>query len=272
MLSVLKNAGSFLIMLLFLSGCTIHNLNVTTSDTPPQKPVPINAMGDAGGSSTSPNTPVPIAEMGSPPPPAPSLASVSPLYSIHAGDDLDIKFFYNPTLNESVTVRPDGHISLQLVQDLQAAALSTNELVAVLKKKYSSYLKNPEISVIVRSFESNKVYVDGEVAKSGMVEMSGDMTIMQSIAGAGGLKDTARRGDVLLIRRNGLKRPFVYTVNLNAAMAGTDISQNVLLKPYDIVYVPKSTIANVNQWVDQYIRRNIPINVGYDLDNVIEIK
>ena len=268
MLSVLKNSCSGLILLLLLSGClTIHNLNVTSGNSYPREPVAISTVGEGGQSSTP--IPVPINEMGNlTPPPAPSLNSALPSYSIHPGDVLDIKFFYNPTLNESVTVRPDGRISLQLVQDVHAATLSPNELVTILKRKYSSHLQKPEISVIVRSFEASKVFVDGEVWKSGMVEMpGGDLTIMQAIARAQGLKDTAKRNDVLLIRRNGLNRPFVYTVNLDAAMAGTDITQNVTLKPYDIVYVPKSTIANINQWVDQYIRRNIPINLSYDLNN-----
>lgn len=274
MFSVLKNGCSFLMLLFFLSGCTTQNLNVIPSNSSQQTPVTINAMGNADRSGGSEKTPVPINEMDNQEAPPPlSLGSLNPPYSIHPGDVLDIKFFYNKELSESVTVRPDGRISLQLVHDVQAAALSPNDLIAVLKRKYSSHLKNPEISVIVRSFEASKVFVDGEVGLPGMVEMpGGELTIMQAIARARGLRDTAKRHDVLLIRRNGLKRPFVYTVNLGAAMAGTDITQNVILRPYDIVYVPKSIIANVNQWVDQYIRQNIPINVGYDLDNVIEIK
>lgn len=273
MLFALKHCCLLLVLPILLSGCiTIHNLNITSGNSQsPQEPVAISPVGNEGGTTSTP-TPVPIGEMGSltETPPA-SLDSAKPSYSIHPGDELDIKFYYNPTLNESVKVRPDGRISLQLVQEVQAATLSPQELVSVLKQKYSSHLKDPEISVIVRSFEASKVFVDGEVALPGMIEMpGGELTIMQAIARARGLKDTAKREDVLLIRRNGLQRPFVYTVNLDAAMSGTDITQNVALKPFDVVYVPKSAIANVNTWVDQYIRRNIPVNLNYDLYRLVE--
>jgi len=210
--------------------------------------------------------------MGNPDLPAPSLASASTSYIIKPGDKLDVKFYYNNTLNESVTVLPDGRFSLQLIQDVQAASLTTRELTAVLKKKYAPYLVDPEISVIVRSFDPLKIFVDGEVGKPGMVNKGQYMTIMQAIASAGGLRDTAHGNDVLVIRRNYLNKPFIITVDLDSVRDGTDVGQDIALKPYDIVYVPKSAIANVNTWVDQYIRKNIPINVSYDLNNVIEIK
>ncbi len=215
------------------------------------------------GCSAGPQTPVPISEQGTLEPPAPSLASVTPAYIIHPGDEIDVKFFYNPLLDESVTVRPDGRISLPLVQEVQAASLTTSELSAVLKEKFSSHLRDPEISVIVRSFDSQRVYVDGEVVQPGMVEMGGGLTIMQAIASVKGLKNSARRSEVLIIRRNNLKRPFVLKVDVDAAMDGTDVTQNVVLEPYDIVYVPKSAIAHINTFVDLYIRKNIPFDLSY---------
>lgn len=215
------------------------------------------------GCSVGPVMPVPITEQGRPEPPPDSLASVSPAYVIHSGDQLVIKFFYNSDLNESVTVRPDGRISLQLVQEVQAASLTTTELAKVLKEKYTPFLQNPEISVLVHSFEAQKVYIDGEVERPGMIAMGGYMTMLQSIASAGGLKASARGGEVLVIRRNGLKKPFVLKVDVDAAMNGTDITQDVELKPYDIVYVPKSAIGHINTFVDLYLRKNIPFGLTY---------
>lgn len=266
--SLLKKSCIFLPLLCLVSGClTIHNLNVTSGNgsPPPQTPVAISTMGGGGMvGSDGTRVPVPITEMAAPvAPPAFSLASLTPSYVIQPGDRLEIKFFYNKELNESVIVRPDGRISLQLVNDVRAALLSPNELRGLLVKKYSTYLKDPELSVILREMENNKIYVDGQVKESGGVRIQGQsLAIMEAIASAGGLRETARSEQVLLIRRNGLKKPFVYTVNLAAAMDGTDISQNVMLRPHDIVYVPKSSIANVNTWVDMYIRKNIPINAS----------
>jgi len=107
-------------------------------------------------------------------------------YRIQAGDQLDIKFFYNKDLNEQVTVRPDGRISLQLVKTVVAAGLTPEQLTVNLKKAYSVHLKDPEIAVIVRSFSSQRIYVDGEVGKPGMLPLTGPTTVRQAISQAGG--------------------------------------------------------------------------------------
>ena len=108
-------------------------------------------------------------------------------YRIQAGDQLDIKFFYNRDLNEQVTVRPDGLISLQLVKPTAAAGLTPEQLTDRLKKEYGAQLKDPDIVVIVRSFAAQRVFVDGEVARPGLVPLTGPTTVLQAISQAGGI-------------------------------------------------------------------------------------
>lgn len=182
-------------------------------------------------------------------------------YLIQTGDQLDIKFFYNPELNETVTVRPDGRISLQLAPEIMAAGLTPAQLTDVLMKSYAKELANPGITVMVRSFSSQRVYVDGEVNTPGMVDMRGPLTVLQAVAAAGGFKDTAA-SQVLVIRKTQDKKPLAIEVNLDDARNAVQGSQDILLAPYDVVHVPKSAVANVNKFVDQYIRRNIPIPFG----------
>jgi protein involved in polysaccharide export with SLBB domain len=180
-------------------------------------------------------------------------------YRIQAGDSLDIKFFYNPELNESVTVRPDGRIALQLVREIEVAGKTPAELTEFLKRKYSSQIKTPEITVMVRSFNAEKVFVDGEVTRSGLVTLSAPMTILQAISQAGGAKlDTAKLEDVILIRSTPSGKQTM-TLNLEKALDGSDPSQDVALMPYDIVFVPRTAITNLDVWVDQYIRRALPL-------------
>lgn len=186
-------------------------------------------------------------------------------YRLQVGDQLDIKFFYNPELNEQVTIRPDGRISLQLVHEIMVVGLTPSQLTNRLTKEYASELKKPEIVVIVRSFGAHKIYVDGEVAKPGMFSLIGYMTVLHSISQAGGMKDTARRAEVIVIRRGADNKPLVIPVNLNKAIDGTDMGQDIVLRPFDIVYVPKSTIANVDVWVDQYVRKILPISISTGL-------
>lgn len=202
---------------------------------------------------------------GTAPRPAPSVSSAIPHYMIHPGDKLDIKFFYNKELNEEVVVRPDGRISLQLVHDVTAAGLNTEELIKVLSIKYEPYLRHPEISVIVKKSDACKVYIDGEVRKPGMVEMDGYMDVMQAISMAGGTKETALDDEILIIRHNGMERPHVIMINMSKIRNGEDTSQNIALHSYDIIYVPKSAIAHVNTWVDLYLRKNIPFDFSFGI-------
>jgi polysaccharide export outer membrane protein len=192
----------------------------------------------------------------------PEMAASAGDYRIQLGDALDIKFFYHPELNEGVIVRPDGRISLQLVHEVQASGLTPEQLRKDLQDKYSNQISQPEIAVIVRSFTAQKIYVDVEVARPGLIPLTGPMTVLQSIASAGGLKDTARINEIILIRRGPENRPASMLVNVGKAIDGSDLSQDLTLQAADIVYVPRSPIANVNLWVDQYIRKTIPISLG----------
>ena len=184
-------------------------------------------------------------------------------YRIQVGDQLDVKFYYNPELNEQVIVRPDGRISLQLIHEVSAAGLTPDELNQLLTRRYAAQLNKPELTVIVRAFGGHKVYVDGEVAKPGMLPLVGTMNVLQAISQAGGMKESARVTEVIVIRHGAANQPYAFSVNLEKAIDGTDLHQNVSLKAFDIIFVPRSPIANVNVWVDQYLRKNIPIQTGF---------
>lgn len=184
-------------------------------------------------------------------------------YRIQVGDQLDIKFFYNSPLNEQVLVRPDGRISLQLIDEVLAVGMTPAELTKELVERYSVELRQPAVTVIVRAFGAQLVFVDGEVGRPGLVPIIGVTTVLQAIAQAGGLKPSARESEVLIIRR-GESAPVTVSVNLKNARRD-DLAQNITLAPFDIVFVPRSRVADVNAWVDQYIRQNIPIpfNLSY---------
>ncbi len=164
-------------------------------------------------------------------------------YIIHSGDELSIKFFFNPELNEeNLIVRPDGYISLQLVHEVKAANLTPLQLKQLLEKKYVGQLKNPEIAVIVRSVRAPyRIYVDGQVRTPGEYEIVGSLSVLQAIARAGGMmQDTAKTSDVKVIRRDQDGQAFVINVDLDSALNGGDLSQDIRLLPYDFVYVPRS--------------------------------
>lgn len=176
-------------------------------------------------------------------------------YIIQPGDELDIKFFYNPELNESVTVRPDGKISLQLVDETHAAGKTPAELDKVLTEEYGKELKKPSITVIVQSFAGQKVYVGGEVNKPGEMDLTSRMSALQAVINAGGFRETAKPEAAIVIRKGSDNRPIPMQVDLKKVFTGGDARADFQLKPFDIVYIPKSTIAKANKWVNQYIEQ-----------------
>jgi len=183
-------------------------------------------------------------------------------YKIQPGDQLDIKFFYNSELNESAVVRPDGRISLQLLSQIKVYGMTPSQLENLLKEGYASQLAKPEVTVIVRSFNMHKVFVDGYVVKPGALPLIGFKTVMQSISEAGGLKDGARKKEILVIRRSDQGKPVVIKVDLREAMSGKDMSQDIYLAPFDIVFVPRSAVGDLNLFVDLYIKKNLPVTPG----------
>jgi protein involved in polysaccharide export with SLBB domain len=180
-------------------------------------------------------------------------------YVITEGDVLDIKFKENPEFNElGLPVRPDGCISLQLAQDIKAVGLTPGQLRDVLMKVYATELKNPELTVIVRGFSAQKVFVDGEVGSPRLLDLRGPTTVWSAIIQAGGVRETARLSTVIVIRKDLSGKPQGTSIDLRKVIDGTDFSQDIYLMPYDIVYVPKSNIARVNKFVDEYITKIIP--------------
>jgi polysaccharide biosynthesis/export protein len=179
-------------------------------------------------------------------------------YKIQFGDQLDIKFLYNPELNENLPVRPDGRITLQLVGDLMVVDMTPRELAEALKTRYAAEVKKPEITVIVRQFAAQKVFVDGEVGRPGLLQLVGPMTVSQAIAQSGGFGFDARKNEVVVIRQNPAGKPFVTVIDMVQVQRGIDMTMDINLMPYDMVYVPKSPIGEVDKWMDQYVRRLLP--------------
>jgi polysaccharide export outer membrane protein len=184
-------------------------------------------------------------------------------YHIRAGDQLEIKFFYQPELNEQVIVRPDGQFTLQLIHDVKAEGLTIPELTKIITDAYAKELKEPQVAVILRATGA-RIYVDGEVNRAGPQVYLTQMNIVQAVSEAGGLRDTARRDQLLVIRPNNDAPPTIIAVNYKKALMG-DMHELANLRPSDIVVVPRSRVSDVNSWVDRYLRKNmpIPVNLGW---------
>jgi polysaccharide export outer membrane protein len=176
-------------------------------------------------------------------------------YRLRPGDEIEVKFFYHPELNERLMVGPDGKISLQLIDEVLAAGLTSFQLDEVLTKEYARYLENYSISVIVREYSGLKVYVGGEVVQPGFLSLKGNMSVLQSIYASQGFKLSAKPENVVLLRKGPDNRPVAKIIDLTPVLSGEQMENDVYLMPSDIVYVPKTWIAKAGDFVDQYIRR-----------------
>ncbi len=178
------------------------------------------------------------------------------------GDALEVKFRRTPELDSSVVVRPDGSISLPLAGSLVAAGRTPDELADAIEWKCATEVRSPEVNVNVTGVEGRAVHVGGEVNRGGRFVLAGPTTLLESLLLAGGPLPSAGLDNVLLIRRFDGEVRRVFALDLRRVLDGRSSSNNIPLQPSDIVFVPRSGIANVNVWVDQFLRQNIPFNVA----------
>lgn len=158
-------------------------------------------------------------------------------------------------------IRPDGYVSFPVISDVLAGGRTLPELKEAVTKKYQAQVDNLTVTIILKQMKANLVYIMGEVVKPDSYLMDGNITVSQLVSRAGGIKDTAERSTVLVISRDRDRRPVGRLVDLEKVIYDGDISQDLVLQQYDIVFVPKSKIARRNLWLDQYIQKMIPSNL-----------
>lgn len=263
-------------------------------------------------------------------------------YVLRAGDDVSVRAYNLPQLDTDARIRPDGKISVPLLDDVQASGLSPRQLSWNLTQGFSAHFRNPKITVIVRSIAAQSVfvggevsapaaipvrgsmgavqavvsaggskdgasdevvivregpdgpkretvsvkevvqgtrpdplvrptdtvyvqksqvsvYVGGEVARPGLVPLTGSATVLTAIFQAGGLRPTAKTDEIVLLRDSGKSTPIASKLSLNDVFVD---APHTKLQAYDVVYVPKSRIAKIDQWIDQWIRQLSPATLS----------
>lgn len=183
------------------------------------------------------------------------------VYRIGPGDELEVRLPYNGEYNDRVVVGPDGRFTLALVGEVIGEGKTVAQLTAELENRYARDLLRPRVTVAIRNYASQRIFVGGEVNNTGLFAMPGRIGVMEAILMANGFMDTARTSEVVLIRRGDDGQPMMRTVDVSGFVAGS--AQDVPLRAFDVVFVPKSTIAEVNQFVEQFINRVVPFQRGF---------
>ena len=164
-------------------------------------------------------------------------ATSDPSYTIGAQDVIDIAVWKEPELTRIVPVRPDGKISLPLLNDVQAAGLTPTQLAAQLTESLKKYITNPQVTVIVSQINSQRFYVTGEVNRAGAYPLLPNMTLLQGLTSAGGFTQFANQKKIFLLRTENGKQ-VKYPFNYKDVISGKSPDQNVVLKAGDTIVVP----------------------------------
>ncbi|MBN2565557.1 MAG: polysaccharide export protein [Candidatus Eisenbacteria bacterium] len=191
------------------------------------------------------------------------------LYKLREGDKLEISFLTDETLHYSTPISPAGTISLPSGDEIRAAGLTSGQVRASIEDKMSTYLLDSTASVTIIDIASQPVYVLGEVRSPGQVSMmNGNISVSMAITEAGGLLSTGKPSSVVVIR-SGSTAATAIRVDVSKVLSARDLSQDIRLEPYDIVFVPKSFIGKVDEFVDLFFDNIAPAQLfylrGYDI-------
>lgn len=203
--------------------------------------------------------------------------------AVKEGDELQIRFVYNPELNQTLNIRSDGRISMPWIGDIPVAGLRPAELRELLIRRYQTQLKNPDVAVLTGANVTRRLFVEesfilvglskpadqfvfvgGEVTTPRGVKLEGHVTALQAIIQAGGVKESGDLAHVVVLRRGLFEQGEWIQTNLANPLSGKSIQNDLALRHGDVVVVPRSDIAKKGLWVKQYIRDILPFtpNVG----------
>jgi protein involved in polysaccharide export with SLBB domain len=195
-------------------------------------------------------------------------------YRIQVGDVLGIRFLYATNLDDEVVVRPDGRISLMPIDEVEAAGLPPDKLDKILTERFAKVVNQPDLSVIVRQCAAQRAFVGGEVKAPQMIKLDASMSVFTAIMQAGGPMPSGTIENVLLIRRGEGNKCHVRKVDIRKVMSRG--AGDIRLAAFDVVYVPRTIIADVGLFVEQYINSIVPRALGfnfiYDLNPEVQVQ
>jgi polysaccharide export outer membrane protein len=172
-----------------------------------------------------------------------------PRYILHPGDVLELSYRLTPEFNQTVTLEPDGHASLNIAGDVLLGGLDLEQAKADIIQRVSTRLNNPDLTLVLKDFQKPYVVVGGEVQTPGKIEMREDMTAMQAVLLAGGPKSSAATGKVLLFRHLNKNDGEVRVLNLSDMKKTGDLERDASLEPGDMLFVTSSRIDKFERFM-----------------------
>ena len=179
----------------------------------------------------------------------PALRKGNGRYTLEPGDVLDLNFTFTPDFNQSVTIGPDGYITLRNLGDLRVEGQTTQQVAQTLESLYAKVLQDPVVTVELKDFEKPYFIVGGEVEHPGKFELRGKTTLTQAVAIAGGFRDSAKHSQVLLFHRVSDDWAAVTQINVKKMLRAGNLSEDPELQPGDMLFVPKNTLSKIKPFI-----------------------
>jgi polysaccharide export outer membrane protein len=180
---------------------------------------------------------------------ASQLQQRNPRYRLRKSDSLDVDFAFSPELNQTVTVQPDGYVTLKEVGSIFVEGHTVPELTETLKTAYAKILHDPVITIVLKGFEKPYFIASGQVGKPGKYDLLSPLTVTEAVAIAGGFKDSSKHSQVVLFRPmpNGVFESKV--LNIKKLLASRNLSEDMYMQPGDMLYVPQNTLSKIQKFI-----------------------
>jgi polysaccharide export outer membrane protein len=178
-----------------------------------------------------------------------SFTERDPHYRLQPEDKIEVQYRYTSEYNTLASVQPDGYASMPLIGQVKLAGLTLEEAAAAIRQKAGERLNDPEVIVLLKEYVKPFFTVTGEVARPGRVELHGPVTLVEAIALSGGFKDSARRTQVLLLRKSAQDMAQVKVFDLRKLMSPEGILEDVTIQPGDMLVVPRNAISKIEPYV-----------------------
>jgi polysaccharide export outer membrane protein len=172
-----------------------------------------------------------------------------PRYHLVPGDVLELTFEFSPEFNQTLTVQPDGFITLRSLGDVHVSGLTVPQVTEQLETAYSKILMKPAIAVVLKDFEKPYFTAAGQLARPGRYVLHGDTTLAEAVAMAGGFTDKSKHSQVLLFRRVSDQWTQAQVFDVKKMMKSKDLQEDVYLHPGDMIFVPQNRISKIARFI-----------------------
>jgi len=172
-----------------------------------------------------------------------------PLYRLQRSDVVEIQFPFSPELDETVTVQPDGFVSLRGARAVYAEGATVTQLEEIVRHAYTGILHEPEVTVLLREFDKPYFIAAGEVVHPGKYELRSDTTVTEAVAIAGGFTSGAKHSQVILFRRNPGDLVETHLLDVKSMLKHKDLQEDIHLRPGDMLFAPQNLISKIKPYM-----------------------